>query len=273
MADPGGDQLSIPLGWVDLHVHILPGMDDGAADVDQALEMARLAQGDGIECLVATPHVPGLAAHDARPAIQRAARELEALIQKAGLLPLVLPGAEVAIDLEIVEQARAGRTVTLAGGRYLLLELPMAAYPLYTEEVIFQLQLSGLSVILAHPERNPRVQEHPERLIPLVQRGVLLQLTAASILGEFGPAARRTSEYFLRGNMAHVIASDAHGGRYRRPVLSAAVATASEIVGPTRAEEMVCGVPQAIIRDETFEPERPAATEAGRSFWRRLSWK
>lgn len=258
-------------GWVDLHIHILPGMDDGAKDLSQSLEMARIAQNDGIGYLVATPHfgprAPGVAGAPIRQAIE----DVSQAFVDAGLSVTLLPGAEVQINPDVCQQVASREAITLAGSRYLLLELPFDGYPLYTEDVIFELQLMGLSVILAHPERSLHTLEHPELVSTLVERGVLMQLTAASILGGIGPRVQAMAEYLLRNNLAHIIASDAHGGQFRRPVLSDAVAAASHIVGAERAEEMVSAIPQAIINDEAIEPERPVPRRESKHFWNLLS--
>jgi len=181
-----------------------------------------------------------------------------------------LPGAEVQIDPDICAEVERGAAITLAGSRYLLLELPLGEYPLYTDEIIFRLQVLGLSVILAHPERNQRIQENPDMLVPLLERGVLTQVTAASITGIFGSNVRSTTEYLLRSNMVHVIASDAHGGRYRRPILSEAVAVAGDIVGRARAEEMASDIPRAIVRNESIVLGSPSPASEKKGLWQRL---
>jgi protein-tyrosine phosphatase len=262
----------MPDGWVDIHAHILPALDDGAQTLEQALEMARMAQAGGVECIVATPHYSVCPLVLESSVILQETERLRGAMQEAGLSITLLPGAEVQIDPDICDEIARGEAITLAGSRYMLLELPPGEYPLYTDEIIFRIQVLGLSVILAHPERNQRIQDHPDVLIPLIERGVLTQLTAASITGMFGSRVRSVAEYLLRSNMAHIIASDAHGGRYRRPILSDAVAAAGEIVGRARAEAMASAIPRAIVRDEivTATPPRPAGEKKAKGFWQRL---
>jgi len=271
MPDFPENQTHAPDGWIDLHTHILPAMDDGARDLEQALEMARMAEADGIACLVATPHCGAGQPNVNGSSIRRATEQLNQAIQDAGLYLTILPGAEVQIDPDLCEQVKREQAITLADSRYLLLELPAGDYPIYTEEIIFRLQLMGLSIIIAHPERNLRIQERPDLLTPLIERGVLTQLTAASIVGAFGSRPQRTAEYLLQRNMAHVIASDAHGGRFRRPMLSEAVEAAGEIVGLEHAEDMACATPWAIINDEVLEIDLPKALDVEKKrFWTRL---
>jgi len=258
-------------GWVDLHTHILPGLGGGAEDLTQALEMARIAQADGIEYLVATPHNLSWPARDYRPTIQHATRALNEAIGAAGLRVVVLPGVEAYLTPDICQQVKLGQAFALAGGAYILVELPASAYPLYTEQAIFELQVLGLSVILAHPERNAVIGGQPARLIPLVERGLLVQVTAASITGAFGPDVQQTAQYLLRSKLAHVIASDAHGTGYRSPALRAAVEAASELIGAERAAAMVGATPRAIIQGRRVEVEAPVPAPAQRRrFWSRI---
>lgn len=259
--------------WIDLHTHILPGIDDGAQDIQQALDMVRAAQEDGIGYLVATPHNQAWPARDHRPLVEQATHELNDAIQEAGLRPRVLPGVEVYVTPDIRRQIEMGQAFALAGSRYVLLELPISAYPLYVDQTIFELQVMGFAVILAHPERNVRVEAKPETLAPLVERGVLIQLTAGSLVGQFGAHVQRTALYLLRHRMAHVIASDAHNARHRPPVLSAAVAVAGEIVGSAQAHAMVSTIPRAILDNHVLEFELPEREQMEkRGFWASL-WR
>jgi protein-tyrosine phosphatase len=122
--------------------------------------------------------------------------------------------------------------------------------------------------MLAHPERNALVQANPSMLAPLVERGTLVQITAASLAGQFGPLVARTAAYLLRGRLAHVIATDAHNDLRRRPELSAAVAAAGEIIGPAEAEQMVRDIPRAILAGEIITPDPPLSrVRRGKSWW------
>ena len=254
--------------WIDLHTHILPGVDDGARDLPQAIAMARLAESEGIGTLLATPHHLDWPAgnHTTR---QQAAHDLNSALADAGVAVRILAGVEAYLSPDIASAIREGQALTLAGSHYVLVELPALTYPLYTERVIFDLQIMGLSVILAHPERNDAVCRQPARLIPLVERGVLVQLTAASITGGFGTDIQQTALHLLRNNLAHIIASDAHDETRRPPALRAAVATAGQIIGPARAETMVSATPAAIINNQPVAIAAPAQPEKKRP-WAKL---
>jgi protein-tyrosine phosphatase len=255
-------------GRIDLHAHILPGEDDGPQTLEQALEMARIAAADGITCIAATPHNVGWAKADHRSRIRREAAALQQQCHQAGIPLCLLPGVEIYIDFDLLEQLQDGRAFPLADSRYVLLEMPHSAFPLYTEELVFHLQVKGYGVMLAHPERNALVQANPSMLAPLVERGTLVQITAASLAGQFGPLVARTAAYLLRGRLAHVIATDAHNDLRRRPELSAAVAAAGEIIGPAEAEQMVRDIPRAILAGEIITPDPPLSrVRRGKSWW------
>jgi protein-tyrosine phosphatase len=257
--------------WVDLHTHILPGMDDGARDLVQAVAMARIAEAEGIGTLVATPHNLDWPAGDHRPTVRHAVADLNAALAEAGVHVRVLAGVESYLWPDMGAVIRSGQALTLAGSDYILVELPMTAYPLYTEQVIFDLQIRGLSIVLAHPERNVVIGREPARLIPLVERGVLIQLTALSITGGFGAEAQQASRYLLRSKLAHIIASDAHNAERRAPALRAAVAAAGELIGQDRAEAMVSATPAAIINNQPVVVDAPAPAQPEKKrFWARL---
>lgn len=228
--------------------------------------MARLAVQDGITCMAATPHNMNWPAGDHRPRVQEAVHALSQSLQAAGISLELLPGAEIFADMDVPQHIAEGRAFPLAASRYLLLELPASAYPLYTEELIFRLQVQGFWPILAHPERNVHLQEDPEVLRTLVERGVLMQITAGSLLGEFGRRAAETSADMLKGGLAHIIASDAHGAAHRPPILTPAVEAAGEIIGMAPAVEMAAHVPRAILEGERVEPARPPEAETTRRF-------
>jgi protein-tyrosine phosphatase len=259
----------IPAAWIDLHTHILPGLDDGAQDLSQAVEMARAAQADGVGVLVATPHNLDWPADGRRPAISAGTEALNAALVAAGVAVRVLPGVEAAIAPDICQQVERGRAFGLAGTRYILVELPAEGYPLYTDQVVFELQVMGMAVILAHPERNSGIAHKPEILEGLVGRGALAQVTAASLTGAFGVAVQRTAQELLRRGLLHLIASDAHGLGHRTPILSRAVDVAG-ILGRERALEMVSDRPRAILCGETVEPDPPEHRPARRGLIGRI---
>ena len=242
---------------IDLHSHILPGLDDGAPDMQAAIDMARMAFHDGVRCVVATPHNVDGCRTGTREEVDAAAAELQEALEARGIQLRIVPGVEARIGPDMAQQLDSRRAFPIGQTRYLLLELPLVGYPAYTEQAIFELQLRGLIPILAHPERNAALQEKPELLPMLVERGCLGQLTAASLVGAFGSEVQRESEALLRHNLVHIVASDAHTVSLRSPVLSGAVEVAARIVGKERARAMVTTIPQAILEDGEVQVEPP----------------
>jgi protein-tyrosine phosphatase len=238
---------------IDLHCHILPGIDDGPETLAGSLELARAAVADGIAVVAATPHV-----RDDWPttpqSMERLVRELRIALEREAIPLDVRPGGEVALD----ELPRLGDTVrryALAGNpRYLLVEMPYRGWPLDIAHKFFDLLARGITPVLAHPERNSDVQEQPERLAPLVEQGALVQLTAASVDGRLGRRARSTSFRLLDLELAHLIASDAHAPSVRTLTLTAA---AEAVGGGDLARWLTLDVPAAIANDGAV-PTRPA---------------
>jgi len=256
---------------IDIHSHILPGLDDGAQTWDEAIAMARAAEADGISTVIATPHGIEWGSGCTLAEAEERVAELQKRLAASGVSVTILPGLENYISPDLTDQVVQGTAFALNHTSYFLVELPLQGFPLYTEEVLFQLQAKGLIPVLAHPERNSSLQENHELLAQLVGRGMLAQVTAASIVGGFGTRVRKAAEAFLRRNLVQVIASDAHStGGGRSPILSEAVAAAAKLVGPIKAEAMVTTRPRAILAGEevAIEPPLPAKERRRWAFWR-----
>jgi protein-tyrosine phosphatase len=237
---------------IDLHSHVLPGLDDGAADVGEAVEMCRAAAADGIEVLAATPHVR----RDYPTTPEQMELALARVREAAGAIVRLVPGGELALD-ELARPVEELRRFGLAGNpRYLLVETPYYGWPLDLGERLFRLRAAGFTPVLAHPERNPEVQARPELLDGPVAAGTLVQLTAASVDGRLGRASRTTSERLLDTGHAHLIASDAHAPSIRAIGMSAA---ARALGDEALARWLTVDVPRAIVDDAPL-PERPGST-------------
>jgi len=242
--------------FVDIHCHLLPGIDDGAADLETSLAMAQMAVDEGIETLVATPHQLGNFAHNRGADIRRAVADLQKKLATAAVPLRILPGGDVRIEPELVALVRRGEVLTLADrGRHVLLELPHELYvPL--EPILDELDRAGLVGILSHPERNQGILRRPAVCGPLVDRGCLLQMTAGSLLGSFGPASGQLAEMLLTDGLVHFLATDAHGIRGRRPRMRAAFERAAELVGYEHAVSLCCGNPARVAAGEDVVPGR-----------------
>src|SRR5438105_3274180 len=188
---------------IDLHTHILPGVDDGARTIEESVEMARVARADGIATMVATPHRNAWS-YCAEPADgERRLAEVVAACAEAGLDLRLLLGSEAYIAPDLTEQVRAGQAWPINSGRYLLVEWPYEQYPVYSEQVLFDLQVKGFCPVIAHPERYRIVRRDVNVLAPLVERGIVVQVTANSLLGQAGPEVQRVAEALVVQNLAH----------------------------------------------------------------------
>jgi len=227
---------------IDLHCHILPGIDfDGPPRLDDVLEMGRIAAADDIRQIVATPHIK----ETIHPAefLRDQVRRLNEEFEKNGISLEVLQGAEVNT---MVDPSSFGE-YTLNGTDYLLLEFPHSHLPKDAVELVFNTVLDGLSPIIPHPERNPSIVRRPELVSDLVKAGALIQLTADSLLGGFGPEARECSLYLLERGLVHFLATDAHSPDWRRPILSRGVKAAARVLGEAAARRLANENPASII--------------------------
>jgi protein-tyrosine phosphatase len=208
-----GQEATHHVRYTDLHCHILPGMDDGAADWDDAIAMAKNAVRSGAVRLVATPHVMR-GVYSASPEdIKAKVAELNVRLQDSGVPLEVIPGSEIYLVSGTAREYRAGKLQAIGRSGYLLVELPALRLPDYARREIDRLLAAGAGVILAHPERNRDLCSSRDMLFELRESGVLFQVNAGSLIGVFGHEARDCAESLVKEGMAHFIGSDAHSGR------------------------------------------------------------
>ncbi|MBB4824905.1 protein-tyrosine phosphatase [Sporosarcina luteola] len=194
---------------VDIHNHVLPGLDDGAQSMEEAILLVRNAAEEGVTHIIATPHQNGMYTNDASR-ILKAVEELNREIANTNIAIEVLPGQEVHF-FSCMDADKSGELVTLANkGKHILVELPDDHFPLFTYDVLFQLQLKGYTPILAHPERNRILRNRKQKLYELVAKGVLIQLSASTVVGKKGRSAKRYAEELMEHRLVHFISSDAH---------------------------------------------------------------
>ena len=244
---------------IDLHTHLLWDWDDGPDDRDQALEMCRVAEKDGVKAIALTPHVFRLSRYGDDLDVLRS-RMVE-FAAGMGEVPIDFHwGAEVYVHAEVVASIEK-YSFTLDNTSYVFIEFPSDAVPPGTAKLVYSLMAKGFVPIISHPERNRGFVERPELLYELVSMGCAAQVTAMSVTGEFGRETRNAAGLFLEHNLVHIIASDAHSSILRPPVLSGAVEAARKIVGEAKALAMVTEVPQAILENRALpdwgEPENP----------------
>jgi len=232
---------------IDLHCHLLPGIDDGAPDEATSLEMARIAVADGIRITACTPHIyPGLYENDAAGITDRVKSLQRRLFDEGIKLSLTL-GADAHLTPELLGRLRAGTAPSLAGGRYFLLEPPHTVAPPRFAESMFDFVAAGYVPVLTHPERLTWIKGHYDAFVALVHAGVWMQVTAGSLTGRFGKEARYFGEKMLDDGLVHVLATDAHGARHRAPLLAEGREAAAKKVGAEEAQRLVVDRPQAIL--------------------------
>ena len=236
---------------IDLHSHIIPGVDDGVRSLDEARSLARLAAGEGVEAIAATPHVRT----DFPTTVEQMERGVAELREDflAAEIPLrVLHGGEVALErLADLEPDELRRFTLAQTGRYLLLETPYFGSPLALAPAVMSLREAQITPLLAHPERNADVQRRPELVQTLVDLGAVVQVTAASLDGRFGRSTRRAARALLARRLVHVLASDAHGPDRRDAGLAAAVAAVGD---DALAHYLVEEAPEAITLGVPIRP-------------------
>jgi protein-tyrosine phosphatase len=247
---------------IDLHTHVLPGVDDGCRTLEDSVELARAAAADGVSALAATPHVRF--DYPTEPeTMERLVAEVQAAVAAAGLEIEILPGGELALDLLDQLAPEAVTRFGLGGNPDLvLLEFPYAGWPHALDGSVVRLQAERKRVVLAHPERNAEVQADPGSLADLVDRGVLVQVTAASFDGRLGGSSKRAARALLDHGLAHLLASDAHTPDVRQGGLR----SAAEAVGNADlARWLTEDVPRALVAGERL-PERPQLAGRRRRF-------
>ena len=254
---------------IDIHCHILPGLDDGPKSQDMSLDMAEIAEKDGIRAIVATPHTLNGVYLNRSEDIISSVQDLQKAISGKGFRLRVYPGADNHLYPNMLEQIKKGDAGTINNtGKFILLELPSQSIPNGLKDEIFALKLNGITPIITHPERNAMVQHDPGVLYELVRMGAFAQVTAMSLTGDFGEFIAQTSGMLLRHRLVQIIATDAHSAKDRPPVLSDAVERAAEILKDYKAaEHMVTGVPAAILSGLTPDVEEPIRIKrSGRVF-------
>jgi protein-tyrosine phosphatase len=260
---------------IDIHHHLLPGLDDGARDLDASIAMARLAVDEGITHVVCTPHANDVYAFD--PVTNR--ETLTALRERlqTEAIPLTLGlGCDLHLSYENIEAARSDPSrFSINGHNYLLVELPDYGLPPKLAETFYELQLAQLTPILTHPERNRTLQAGPSRLQQWLQGGLLIQVTADSVLGHMGPRAEALAHRLLADRWVHFLATDAHSPTFRAPRMRQAHALVDQRYGAAYADLICSANPAAAFNGTPLPPQEPPAhlydhLEPKGAWWSRL---
>jgi len=235
---------------IDLHCHILPGIDDGAPNLEVALEMARASVADGVSVVACTPHIlPGLY-HNSGPGIRKAVGQLQQTLVEEGIPLRLVTGADVHMVPDFVAGLRSGHLLSLADTRYVLVEPPHHVAPVRLEDLFFSLLVAGFVPIITHPERLTWLGSHYPMVEGLIRAGTWVQITAGSLAGAFGRTARYWAEKMLDDGYVHLLATDAHDTVRRPSDLSRGKALAARRVGAEEAEHLVVTRPEGILANQ-----------------------
>ena len=242
---------------IDLHCHLLPGIDDGAPDIETSLEMARIAVADGITTIACTPHIyPGMYDNNG-PDILRRVSALQAALDEAGVALKLVAGCDAHLTPTMVAELNSGHIPTLAGSRYFLFEPPHHVAPPRLEESVMATIAAGYLPIVTHPERLSWIESHYEIMRSLVAGGAWMQVTAGALTGRFGKRAQYWGERMLDEGLVHLVATDAHNLRNRKPQMSEAVQLVAVRLGERAAMDMVLTRPRLVL--ENADPTRAPA--------------
>ena len=255
----------------DLHAHILPGVDDGAKTMDDAVAMARAAALDGTKIILATPHRKDITQNFSVPYIQKLTADFNAELQVQGVAIKIVLGMENHLDIDLPEEFKAGRALCMNETKYALVELPFFGHPNYVSEMLFQIQVQGITPVLAHPERIEAVQQDPNLLAEFVERGMLSQVTAGSVVGHFGSKVKKFTNGLLKRGLVHVLASDTHFPQGpRSPIVTEGMRAAAAVVGEEAARRMVLDTPLAILENRPVSVATPGryTPKSERSWWK-----
>lgn len=239
---------------IDLHCHILPGIDDGAPDLETALTMARIACADGITTTACTPHIyPGLYENNAA-GIRAAIANLQQELDQEQIPLRLVQGADVHLTPDLLEGLRTDRIPSLNGTRYFLLEPPHHVAPPRFEEQVFNLLANGYVPVITHPERLTWIEYHYPMFLRLAKAGAWLQITAGAVVGRFGRRPKYWSQRLLDEGPVHVIATDAHSPNRRPPLMAEARELAARQLGETEAWALVRDRPAGVLKN--WRPDR-----------------
>jgi protein-tyrosine phosphatase len=261
---------------IDLHCHLLPGIDDGAPTLEIALAMARAAVADGITVTACTPHIyPGLYENHA-DGIERAIAAMQFTLDRHGIALRLVAGADVHVVPDLLEGLKQGRIPTLAGSRYFLFEPPHHVALPRLEELAFSTLAAGYVPVVTHPERLTWIDGHYEVFQRMAQGGAWMQITAGALCGHFGKRPRYWAERMLDEGLVHIVATDAHHIDKRPPLLAEARAAAAKRVGDSEATHLVQTRPRGILENAAPAQLLPvpqaadAASTQPSGLWHRL---
>lgn len=214
---------------LDIHSHILPGIDDGSKSMEQTVEMLKLTEADGVKTIIATSHFYRGYYENRYEDIKKLVEKVKTRAREESINLDIIPGQEVMLDHRSLEDYKKGEIGCIGGTDYMLVELPMMDMPRDALDIIYELEIRGIHPILAHPERYRYIMDKPSKINEFLNEKCLIQVNTGSIMGMFGKRVRNTARILIKNGICSFIASDAHSTGGRCPGISGALETASEI--------------------------------------------
>jgi protein-tyrosine phosphatase len=259
---------------IDIHHHLLWGMDDGSSSLENSLAMARMAAEDGITHIVCSPHANGRYVYDP-PQVAEKIAELQVLLDSKAIAVKLGRGCDFHMSYENIQEAKVHPSkFSINGLGYLLVEVPDYGLPRGLTEIFYELQLAGLTPILTHPERNPTLQNDRSRVEEWLQRGVLIQVTAGSVIGRMGRHAERMAHELLANRWVHFLATDAHNTTSRVPKMREAFELVAKKYGSDYAHLLCMSNPLAVFVGKSMppqlEPQNLYKDSNEKSWWQKL---
>ena len=258
---------------IDLHCHLLPGIDDGPKDIETSIAMAKIAVKDGIKITACTPHIyQGLYNNNAS-SIKRHTSNLQKILKEEGIKLSLTFASDTHIHPDLIDQINKKQVPTFNGGRYFLLEPSHHQAPLFLDIYVDKILASGLVPVMTHPERLTYIKDSFAIYTSLIRKGAWIQITAGSLTGNFGKNAQYWAERFMNEGKVHLIASDAHGVNRRPPILSDGLEIAKRALGEEEAMKLVIERPRAILDNRNPSDVSSIGFLNQKSLWHKLKNK
>lgn len=271
---PGTARASLEGALIDLHCHMLPGIDDGAVDLESALAMARVAVADGIRITACTPHMMPGVYDNTGPQVRRHLETLQAALDEAQIPLRLVTGADIHLQSDLGLKLKQGGLLSLNDSRYFLFEPPHHTAPPRLEDAAFDVMAAGYQPILTHPERLTWIETHYETMRNLARQGVWMQITCGSLTGRFGRRPKYWAERMVDEGLTHILATDAHNLRNRSPLMAEARDLVAERLGEQAAIDMVLTRPIGVLENTSPEGLPPVEgihrKSGGKGFFARL---
>lgn len=255
---------------IDIHCHIVPSIDDGAKDLEDALKMARIAYSEGIRKIVNTSHYHPSFEYKKGEKLLESVNAFNTLLKLNNIDIEVFIGNELYYSEDIIEIIETKEFYTLNNSKYVLIEFPPVRFPKNLIDIIYEIKIRGYIPILAHVERYNEIQENVNLIYECINEGALIQVNSASIIGKNGKEAKKVSEILLDNNMIHFIATDAHGSQMRRPVIKQAYDYIYDKYGTKIAEILFVENPSKVIINEDINIESPIKYNKPKGFFKKI---